>query len=86
MLELVELPFRVTYPYVAPPNVPADRAEVLQTAFMRTFQDPDYLVEAKKLDLDVSPLDGAAVRGMIARLAQSLPELIARYRAILEGK
>ena len=86
MLELVELPFRVTYPYVAPPNVPADRAQVLQTAFMKTFQDPDYLVEAKKLDLDVSPLDGATVRGMIARLAQSPPDLIARYKAILEGK
>ena len=54
--------------------------------FMKTFQDPDYLVEAKKLDLDVSPLDGATVRGMIARLAQSPPELIARYKAILEGK
>jgi len=86
MLELVELPFRVTYPYVAPPGVPADRAQILQTAFMKTFRDPDYLTEAKKLDLDVSPLDGATVRGMIARLAQSPPQLIARYKAILEGK
>jgi len=86
MLEMVELPFRVTYPYVAPPNVPADRAQVLQTAFMKTFQDPDYLIEAQKLDLDVSPLDGATVRGMVARLAQSPAELVARYKAILDGK
>src|SRR5262245_16362454 len=86
MIELVELPFRVTYPYVAPPNVPQDRAAVLQTAFMKTFRDPDYLVEAKKLDLDVSQLDGATVRGMIARLAQSPAELIARYKAILDAK
>jgi hypothetical protein len=34
----------------------------------------------------VSPLDGATVRSMIARLAQSPPELIARYKAILEAK
>ena len=53
---------------------------------MRTFQDPEYLVEAKKFDLDVSPLDGATVQDMIARLSQSPPELIARYKAILEGK
>ena len=86
MLELVELPFRVTYPYVMPPNVPAERAAIMQKAFMQTFEDADYLVEAKKLDLDVSPLDGATVRGMIARLAQSPPELIARYKAILEAK
>lgn len=86
LLEMVELPFRVTYPYVAPPNVPADRANVLQAAFMRTFHDPDYLAEAEKLDLDVSPLDGGTVRGMIARLAQSPPDLIARYKAILETR
>jgi tripartite-type tricarboxylate transporter receptor subunit TctC len=86
LLELVELPFRVTYPYVAPPNVPKDRAQVLQVAFMKTFQDPDYLEEAKKLQLDVSPLDGATVRKMIAQLAQSPPALIARYKAILEAK
>ena len=53
---------------------------------MKTFEDPEYLEEAEKLDLDVSPLDGATVRGMIARLAQSPPELIARYKAILEAK
>jgi tripartite-type tricarboxylate transporter receptor subunit TctC len=86
MLELVELPFRVTYPYVMPPNVPADRAAIMQKAFMQTFTDPEYLKEAEKLDLDVSPLDGTTVRGMIARLAQSPPELIARYKAILEAK
>ena len=60
--------------------------QVLQTAFMKTFEDPDYLVEAKKLDLDVSPLDGKTVRGMVARLAQSPPELVARYKSILDGK
>jgi tripartite-type tricarboxylate transporter receptor subunit TctC len=86
MLELVELPFRVTYPYVMPPGVPADRTAILQKAFMQTFEDPEYLKEAVKLDLDVSPLDGKTVRGMIARLAQSPPELIARYKAILEAK
>jgi len=86
MLELVELPFQVTYPYVMPPKVPPDRTAIMQKAFMQTFEDPEYLAEAKKLDLDVSPLDGKTVQGMIARLAQSPPELIARYKAILEAK
>jgi tripartite-type tricarboxylate transporter receptor subunit TctC len=86
LIELVELPFKVTYPYVAPPNVPKDRAKILQTAFMKTFHDAEYLEEGKKLALDVSPLDGPTVQGMIARLAQLPPNLIARYKAILEGK
>jgi len=86
LIELVELPFQVTYPYVMPPNVPKERHEVMQSAFMKTFKDPEYLAEAKKLDLDVSPLDGTTVRGMIERLAQNPPALIARYKAILEAK
>jgi tripartite-type tricarboxylate transporter receptor subunit TctC len=86
LIELVELPFQVTYPYVAPPNVPKDRAQVLQAAFMKTFSDPGYLEDAKKLKLDVSPLDGATVLAKMKRLAQNPPELIARYKAILQGK
>jgi tripartite-type tricarboxylate transporter receptor subunit TctC len=86
LIELVELPFQVTYPYVAPPNVPKDRAQVLQAAFMKTFSDPEYLKEGEKLALDVSPLDGKTVQGMIARLARTPPGLIARYKAILLGK
>jgi tripartite-type tricarboxylate transporter receptor subunit TctC len=86
LIELVEVPFEVTYPYVMPPNVPKDRVAIMQAAFMKTFTDPEYLEEGKKLDLDVSPLDGETVRAKIARLAQSPPALIARYKAILESK
>jgi tripartite-type tricarboxylate transporter receptor subunit TctC len=84
LIELVEFPLQVTYPFVAPPNVPADRAQILRTAFMKTFEDPGYLDEAKKLGFDVSPLDAETVTGMLRRVGQSPPELIARYKAILQ--
>lgn len=84
LIELVEFPLQITYPFVAPPGVPADRAEILKTAFMKTFKDPDYLAEAEKLGFDVSPLDGDKVKSMLQRAAQTPPAVIQRYKNLLE--
>lgn len=84
LIELVEFPLQITYPFVAPPGVPADRAEILKTAFMKTFQDPDYLAEAQKLGFDVSPLDGEKVRSMLIKAFQTPPSVVQRYKELLE--
>ena len=75
---------QITYPFVAPPGVPADRAEILQTAFMKTFKDPDYLAEAEKMGFDVSPLDGPTVKSMLEKAAKTPPDVIKRYKETLE--
>ena len=35
-------------PFIAPPEVPAERAKMLQDAFMATMRDPEFLADAKK--------------------------------------
>jgi tripartite-type tricarboxylate transporter receptor subunit TctC len=84
LIELVEFPLQITYPFVAPPGVPADRAKILQTAFMQTFKDPEYLAEAQKLGFDVSPLDGEKVLSMLKRVSQTPPAVVQRYKDLLE--
>lgn len=84
LIELIEFPLQITYPFVAPPNVPADRAQILQEAFMQTFKDPDYLAEAEKLGFDVSPLDHVKVRSMLEKVSQTPPEVIKRYKETLD--
>jgi hypothetical protein len=84
LIELVEFPLQITYPFVAPPGVPADRAEILKTGFMKTFQDLDYLAEAQKLGFDVSPLDGEKVRSMLIKAFQTPPSVVQRYKDLLE--
>lgn len=50
---------------------------------MKAHADPEYLRDAKKMGLDVSPLSGADVAKVINQ-AVSLPEqLIARYGELL---
>ena len=86
LLELAELPFLVARPYLAPPGIPAPLAAILKQAFMDTNRDPDYLREAKEMNLDISPVSGDEIQAAMARIAHTPPALIARYRAALQSK
>lgn len=55
-------------PFLAPPNVPADRAKALQDAFMATMKDPKFLADAKKQKLEISPLSGPRVAELIKEM------------------
>jgi tripartite-type tricarboxylate transporter receptor subunit TctC len=83
LIELAEAPFFMALPFAAPPGVAADRVAILRKAFMDLHRDPDYLVEARKLDLDVSPLDGQSVQDLIKRMAATPREVIERFKVIM---
>ena len=68
-------------PFVAPPDVPADRAKALQTAFMAMCKDPAFLDDAQKLGLDISPIDGAAIDKLLTRAAATPKDVIDRFNA-----
>ncbi len=70
-------------PFAAPPEVPQDRAQALQAAFLATHKDPQYLEEAAKLKIDVSPVSGAAVLEMVERIARASPRSVDRLRKLL---
>jgi tripartite-type tricarboxylate transporter receptor subunit TctC len=70
-------------PFATPPGVPADRVAILRKAFMQLQADPDYLAEAKRLDLDVSPLDGEAVQALITRMTETPKLVIERFKSIM---
>jgi len=52
-------------PYMAPPGVPADRAAALRKAFMDTMKDKEFLAEAEKTKLEISPTSGEDVQKII---------------------
>src|SRR5207244_9682930 len=71
LIEIIEIPYALSRPYAAPPDVPADRAKALQDAFIATHKDPAYLAEAEKLGIDVSPIGSPEVLGLIDRIAKT---------------
>lgn len=70
-------------PYVAPPNVPADRVEALRAAFMATMSDPEFLKEAAEADLEITPVSGAKVQGLVADAYATNPAVVKRIQDIL---
>jgi tripartite-type tricarboxylate transporter receptor subunit TctC len=82
-IELAELPYALSRPFAAPPDVPLERANALQRAFLAVHRDPQYLVEAARLKLDVSPIVGDEVLQAIDRIAHASPELLDYVRKLL---
>jgi tripartite-type tricarboxylate transporter receptor subunit TctC len=69
--------------FAAPPNVPADRLKVLRDAFHATMKDPQFLADARKAKLDISPQTGAEVQAFVEQMYAAPPEAIARARKVL---
>jgi tripartite-type tricarboxylate transporter receptor subunit TctC len=85
LIGLAELPYQLSRPLAAPPGVPPERARALQGAFMAMQEDADYLREAERLGLDVSPVDGVQALALIEKLAASPKELL-DYMKKLHGE
>ena len=49
----------VARPSLAPPDMAPGRAAMLQSAFMATMKNPDFLGNARRQELAVDPRDGA---------------------------
>lgn len=86
LIAFAESPFYMAMPFIAPPDVPADRAAVLRAAFDHAMVDEGLRAEAKKLDMDVSPLDGEAVANLVRGLAATPPAVVERFKAISETR
>jgi tripartite-type tricarboxylate transporter receptor subunit TctC len=83
LIELAELPYALSRPFAAPPGVPAARAKALQRAFLEMQSDPEYLEDATKVSVDVSPIGADEVLRAIDRIAVAPPELLDYARRLL---
>jgi tripartite-type tricarboxylate transporter receptor subunit TctC len=73
-------------PYLAPPDVPADRVAALRDAFSATMTDKDFRAEADKLDLEVNPVSGADVEKLVKDVYATSPDVVAKAKAAAAGK
>lgn len=71
-------------PYMLPPGTPKDRLMILRKAFMDTMKDPDFLADAKKAKLDISPLDGDELTENVKDVFKLDPKLIPKAKEILK--
>jgi len=83
ILEFAETPFFMALPIAAPPDLPPERARALQDGFMAMTRDPAFIEEANRMNLEQSPIDGEAVRRLIAQMGATPKDVIAQFNEIV---
>ena len=72
--------------YVTTPGVPAERVNALRRAFDATMKDPEFVAEAKKLNMDMRPSTGEEAQRYSDLIANAPAPILARAKAIIESK
>lgn len=73
-------------PFAGPPNIPADRLAALQKAFMETMADKDFLVEAERAQLEITPVSGEEIKKLVKGAYDVGPEIAKQTIELLESK
>jgi tripartite-type tricarboxylate transporter receptor subunit TctC len=72
-------------PFIAPPGTPQDRAAALRQAFDQTMADPEFIADAAKVNLDVSPMSGMQVDTLVREIYATPADIVQRAtRALSE--
>jgi tripartite-type tricarboxylate transporter receptor subunit TctC len=83
LIKFAELPFQMSRPFIAPPDIPVERAKALKESFMATMKDPDFVAELDKIKFDdLSPIDGEAILGLVREALQTPKATIEKYNQI----
>ena len=83
LFRLIFGPWAFGRPLFAPPGTPADRLGVLRAAFKATLADPEFIAETKKLNLEITPMDGDKIAPLIESIFQTPEPVLVRARALL---
>jgi tripartite-type tricarboxylate transporter receptor subunit TctC len=84
MLRLVFARQAMGRPFVAPPDVPADRIKILRDAFMATMKDKQFLAEAAKGQIEIDPVSGEEIQNIVREAYATPAELVKRVANIVK--
>ena len=72
-------------PFAAPPGVRNDRVNALRNAFMETMADKDFLAEAEKAKLEITPVSGERIQSLVLEVYRNTTaELAAKAGAAMK--
>jgi tripartite-type tricarboxylate transporter receptor subunit TctC len=75
----------MAWPFAMPPGTPVERVAALRQAFDETLRDRDYLAEAEKLNLEITPVPGERIQSLIADVYRTTSaEISAKIGAMLK--
>jgi tripartite-type tricarboxylate transporter receptor subunit TctC len=66
---------------IGPPGIPADRLKELRDGFAAMVEDPDFIADVRKLNIDLEPLPGEAVQSLVAKTLSVSPGVSQRAKS-----
>jgi tripartite-type tricarboxylate transporter receptor subunit TctC len=82
LLKLIFARQVVGRPYLAPPGLPADRADALRQAFTATMNDPEFRADAEKSKLEINPVAGDRVDALVREIYRT-PAAVTQHAAAI---
>ena len=82
-LDVIFLSTVLARPYIAPPDLPADRAKALRDGFMATMKDPEFIADTTKLQLTIDPTSGEEMQRIVNDAYKLPPATIEKVRRAL---
>jgi len=70
--------------YMAPPDVPGELVQILREAFSAVLRDPEFLADAGKLRIDITPQAGEDIQQVVDRLYSAPRAVVDRLKQIVE--
>jgi hypothetical protein len=86
VIQLISSPIALGRPYLAPPEVPADRLAILRTAYHAAMRDPGFLAEAKKMDIEIDPVSAEEITKTVNDTINASPAIIAKAKTFMGGE
>ena len=77
-------PQAMARPFAAPPGIPQDRKQALIKAFDETMKDPELIAEADKEKMDLAPMTGSAIDGLLRQLYAIPKDVTAKAAKAIE--
>jgi tripartite-type tricarboxylate transporter receptor subunit TctC len=81
VLTLLSAAVSLGRPFFTTPETPPDRVAALRQAFSATMQDPDFITEARQLNLDIQPMSGQRLTEIVDQTIKSPSDVVAQVRA-----
>ncbi len=71
-------------PYIAAPGTPPEQIKILRDAFMATMADKEFLSEAERADMGITPLSGTQVQDLVTKLYAAPADIVERARKAMK--
>ena len=84
VLKFISADMGISRALVTTPEVPPERLAALRKAFMDLMKDPQFLSEAQKAQMDLSPSDGESAQKIAEAMINTPAPILQRAKALLE--